>query len=556
MDCELCKRESKEKPAGFYCNDCEDRMCEDCSRHHRKSKLTLQHRLVDLHVSAAGGTENHESCCLKELNTYCSVHAGRAFEYLCLDHDDLCCPYCVIEKHRTCKKVMTFGEYKRSAEFANKGRQMQEMIKEVTRKADYVTQICQELIVQVTEKDKEFETWLQDVLSQIATKIKTICAGKMVFVDSRNLSVKTVETVEEEMKVKTLQETRELLETAKKYGSLQEEVVALNKMSNVLKLTDTAVKKGQKFVHSLSFRNVDLTLKPVFQAIEEHIRVEEVGLTTGEISFHSSTQINCAKFIRKCTFIADNILICLFDHENVAVAYNIKTKLINGSINLTSKPVGLARRSNNTMLITLPFSKQVVNLTVKGSKLTATYMDTETSFDCVAFCPSKGDEIFVATSKAKGNIYFITWEGKQLQEIETLAASSLLPDATFRNKIISYVDDISVHSKSGLIFASSTKLNRLLVFSPNGSFKCSFDLNNPMGVTNGPCDFMLACSYASHQINEIKIGSNTQNRIMLTHQDGLTGPLDVTYNSATRQLVICEMDKGRELKIFNVQLQF
>lgn len=46
--CEPCQTEDLSSPAVKWCTECEEALCTDCERSHRKSKASKHHTLADL----------------------------------------------------------------------------------------------------------------------------------------------------------------------------------------------------------------------------------------------------------------------------------------------------------------------------------------------------------------------------------------------------------------------------------------------------------------------------------------------------------------------------
>jgi hypothetical protein len=48
--CIPCSRENQLETATKWCSDCEEGLCTDCSKVHRKNKLTVDHSLIDANL--------------------------------------------------------------------------------------------------------------------------------------------------------------------------------------------------------------------------------------------------------------------------------------------------------------------------------------------------------------------------------------------------------------------------------------------------------------------------------------------------------------------------
>lgn len=79
--------------ASMFCLDCLMNLCEQCCRHHRKSRLTSQHKLV----SGARDMRSTEVSLLKRPS--CQKHAGEDVKVYCSQCRCCTCPLCFIEGH-------------------------------------------------------------------------------------------------------------------------------------------------------------------------------------------------------------------------------------------------------------------------------------------------------------------------------------------------------------------------------------------------------------------------------------------------------------------------
>ncbi|KAH3698100.1 uncharacterized protein LOC127862183 isoform X1 [Dreissena polymorpha] len=100
--CSECDDETKE--ARFYCENCLKFYCEECIEPHNK--------LYKKHNSFARGEVNKWPLAKKYMDFLerCEVHKGKQIEFICEDHDKLCCNACVLLNHRTCSNVKMVSE--------------------------------------------------------------------------------------------------------------------------------------------------------------------------------------------------------------------------------------------------------------------------------------------------------------------------------------------------------------------------------------------------------------------------------------------------------------
>ena len=150
--CAVCSNEGDHRPAVKYCIDCDQPICKSCVEFHRRIKLLKDHKLID--------HENEDAVKLAQLvSSYlaCPNHPEKNIEFICKNHDVLCCITCERVHHRTCQQVV---EVSSEATGAN----MSAKTQDITRHLAAAKQHMEEIV-------KQHEIHNKDVLSQIRTKI-------------------------------------------------------------------------------------------------------------------------------------------------------------------------------------------------------------------------------------------------------------------------------------------------------------------------------------------------------------------------------------------------
>ena len=97
--CGPCKNDDVERGANHYCQDCPEYLCDHCKDHHRKLRLTKNHRIVSgSQVPAVSSIRGRPS-----IVVYCSCNRKQEVQYYCEDHKDTVCDLCKSAKHSKCK---------------------------------------------------------------------------------------------------------------------------------------------------------------------------------------------------------------------------------------------------------------------------------------------------------------------------------------------------------------------------------------------------------------------------------------------------------------------
>ncbi|KAL3891460.1 hypothetical protein ACJMK2_003722 [Sinanodonta woodiana] len=99
--CDACRYEGESKNADIFCVVCDEGLCGTCSKVHRKTKSTRDHKLI----SADELTATVENPLRFTEGFGCPEHQEKQIEYYCQLHDDGCCEDCFFINHRPCDNI-------------------------------------------------------------------------------------------------------------------------------------------------------------------------------------------------------------------------------------------------------------------------------------------------------------------------------------------------------------------------------------------------------------------------------------------------------------------
>ncbi|XP_061177597.1 E3 ubiquitin-protein ligase TRIM45-like [Saccostrea echinata] len=98
--CSACQRENEEEEATDICLICQEFLCRNCTKYHRRNLASRTHKIVSLNEPKA----------VIELtsllrNENCQEHPDRKVELYCNDHGKPCCTLCISTEHRRCDSI-------------------------------------------------------------------------------------------------------------------------------------------------------------------------------------------------------------------------------------------------------------------------------------------------------------------------------------------------------------------------------------------------------------------------------------------------------------------
>lgn len=101
--CLPCQREEDEEVATDICITCEEPICGNCAKYHRRNLTSRTHLIVP--VNSIEPSILLKSFISDETNSNCPEHPDKQIELHCSDHQKPCCSLCAGTVHRQCSNV-------------------------------------------------------------------------------------------------------------------------------------------------------------------------------------------------------------------------------------------------------------------------------------------------------------------------------------------------------------------------------------------------------------------------------------------------------------------
>lgn len=190
--CKPCVQRNIGRTADFYCMNCNEFQCSDCSKYHAMFEITIGHELVT--ATQVETLRPVIDSCMKEFVS-CSNHKHR-FAFFCVDHDTLCCSMCVSTQHRTCKEVNDLSKEAKKAKLnASILSELDEPVNEVAwfledtkasvdRELDAVVDKIEEMNQSVNKKFKDIKEYVSDHVKEKKLKINNDLHKKLCMIKS------------------------------------------------------------------------------------------------------------------------------------------------------------------------------------------------------------------------------------------------------------------------------------------------------------------------------------------------------------------------------------
>lgn len=538
-NCEQCEKEGEHVTASYYCHDCEERMCNDCTKFHRRNKILKEHEVVlisELGNDACGGSF------LAQYPVRCDAHNNQKFEYICVSHDKICCSRCVIDSHRTCKDVQELDKYVKSECHVTQERQMfglHEDQKERTERAI-----------------RKEETRLEKIKNNHKTNIKAIAnfeesliAFCKQFVKEERDRLKGFYT---ECKEKHEHYLKQLKIQSEKTNEIDASVSKYGLENNVVR----KVRFVRDTLKSLNENKQQMQTPSVLPGYSVHFKADEI-LTkmksqTEAVWEKNDTDIIVGKFcldkVMALPHVSDLVvletgLLCCIDKINRRIyLYKRDSLQLISTLKRKSEPFGVAVVRPNTVAVSFPNESKIELMTMSGYKVFPTLIVPEIVCTLLSTCHFKGQQVLLA--KCEFSVDFYDISGVKVRSV------------TFnRYRSLDVVSFCALGGKE-LLFFSYGKKNKLVVCTYEGIEVKVFNNANirlPMGITATRKGEVFVCGFEDHHIHRIDLEEGCVVETVFGHSDGIRGPLAIAFTLDMRTCFVIDDEKGRELKAFRIK---
>lgn len=101
--CSLCYDDGSSDEAVTWCTECEAFLCIGCEKHHKKSRMSKDHKTMSI--------KDYQKlpAFMQEISSQCKDHRKK-FELYCTFHACPCCVQCLTDKHEKCKEMKPLSD--------------------------------------------------------------------------------------------------------------------------------------------------------------------------------------------------------------------------------------------------------------------------------------------------------------------------------------------------------------------------------------------------------------------------------------------------------------
>ena len=211
--CDPCGRRKRTTPAAVVCSSCDLNLCRECRQAH-EIYAAGEHVFLEMDEKA----RENVLVDMQGLDQ-CSNH-DRPFLYICKDHDNLCCEYCLFDSHRTCQDMQKLKDLGTDAEgsLIRSVEEMQGAISTVQEIIDNCEETSQSNEDRRNEIMRDIDNKKDEIIKSFDETKRRIGEDLDEFITSDNIRLDEVKNMAKSVRV-NLQNSMSITEDVNKHGT-------------------------------------------------------------------------------------------------------------------------------------------------------------------------------------------------------------------------------------------------------------------------------------------------------------------------------------------------
>ena len=274
---------------------------------HRKLNITKSHVLVDC---SSHNTGNYKAPQLLSTYMVCPNHMDKTVEFICKEHNTVCCPSCATINHRTCQHVV---EIKKTADGSKVKRHIDKLRDHLVE-----TSSCIEEIVTVNDKcrkdlgksKREIPKMLEQMKMTFLDLFDRMKVALIEKVNSLHVDEDVVSEDREEswkVKHKATADLLKMFDAIIEIGTDSQTFVVLHKMKGTILDTEKALANQG---HHVVGKTLTLKMKDILEHVIQTEFIDDlVAVETVKNQFHlpKTRQYNKRAVVDEATLTSDTI---------------------------------------------------------------------------------------------------------------------------------------------------------------------------------------------------------------------------------------------------------
>ena len=551
-ECGPCALGGRTREAKHYCEDCPDKLCDDCKDYHGNLVTTRNHTIVTgswIPTSVSGAPS---------LGITCSCNKGQPVMFYCNDHQEIICGACKTINHQKCttssiqEKCSRYQSSKLNSILAEikslevkYERLKQESVvskKEVNRLREdckkEIKRFRKELdrIFDNLEKNilTDVDKWGQDIDRPVDQNVSTISSVLSVLqADCKRLEDAKRDGKKEAMFIADIQVSKSIQGNARKLGELERSFEKPNLIFERNELLADLV-AGINSLGSLTCQR-----KGDIQDNKLPGKPDSTGSTKmlidKQIKSHSEVNVRTHEdkrdpWISGCT-VMPNGHVVLCDQKNYQIKLLDDSWTMTGRLDLRD-PWDVSVIDSSNVIISSPNKKQLQIVQVFPTMKTGRTIKLDRICYGVAV---SGQEIYTTCydtcSPGRGEVKVLDMQGNIKKRL------GIKPDGAYLFTGPSY---ITISASGEKIFVSDRYTDTVTCLTPSGIVIYTYkddDMRRSTGLICDSGDNVLVCGTYSDNAHTISPDGNKYHTL-LTSQDGLYYPSSIAYKESDDTVIV------------------
>ena len=539
--CGPCKNADIEREANHYCQDCPEYLCDHCKDHHRKLRLTKNHRIVSgSQVPAVSSIRGRPS-----IVVYCSCNRKLEVQYFCDDHKDTVCDLCKSSKHYKCKvpriqdKGSAYSQSKISSVMSELNTIQDDYDKLKQAKDDDIkslehsTEDCKNekatfrkeinAFLDDLEKTilKQLASYEKDKQSRINQQISTLTATlKMLESDYKLLHDAKNEGRKATMFAADVQVSKGLQEYSDRLSDIRNDAIntdiQFEKNANLANLQTEIDSLGSLI--SSSSRNVQRDRKMLFDSkIQSQKKINVKLPDDGSTPWITGLAV----------MATGEIVLC--DYGNKKLKRVDSSDTLQDSLKMNAKPWDISIVDTKTVIVTLPVAKQLQYIEVFPRLTPGRVIQLD------KYCWGvhvTADKIFTSchNDPGEGEVRILDLDGNLIQQLGINRDGSFL----FTNPFF-----ITVSLSEKKIFVSDLSVDIVTCMTMDNDVVYKYRDNEmkwPRGLYCDGGDNIIVCGRSSKNVQVITAEGKKRCDLVSSRED--LEPLSIVYREADDTLIV------------------
>ncbi|XP_052087362.1 transcription intermediary factor 1-beta-like [Mytilus californianus] len=159
--CGTCDFRHITKPSVFWCSECDEGLCQECTEHHIISKATRGHNTISI------DEYKKLPSTILEITQTCKHH-NEKFQIYCNKHDCPCCKKCIVVIHNECKELIDIEDIIKDVKSSNAFVDIEHTLAEMSENIKRIRKDREQNMTEIKETREKVESEIK------MTKLKIV----------------------------------------------------------------------------------------------------------------------------------------------------------------------------------------------------------------------------------------------------------------------------------------------------------------------------------------------------------------------------------------------